>query len=61
MVSSIFRQTKLGRWTESDIACGPVISEKQMNKILGYIQSGHEQGATLITGGRRVDRQGYFV
>jgi len=28
MVAGIFSQTKLGRWTENDVACGPVISEK---------------------------------
>ena len=54
MVVSILRGSKLGRWTEKDIACGPVISEKQLKKILGYIESGRNEGATLMTGGKRV-------
>lgn len=32
---------------------GPVVSESQMNKILGYIQKGIDEGATLACGGSR--------
>ena len=44
---------------------GPVISEKQMNKVLGYIDSGLEEGARLVCGGKRATvpglEQGYFI
>ncbi|TKR89516.1 hypothetical protein L596_013609 [Steinernema carpocapsae] len=40
---------------------GPQISEKQMNTVLGYIESGKEQGAQLVTGGSRWGNKGYFV
>jgi betaine-aldehyde dehydrogenase len=44
---------------------GPVITEKDMNKVLGYIQSGKEEGATLVTGGERYTdngcESGYFI
>lgn len=40
---------------------GPVISENQMNKILGYIESGKAEGARLVTGGKRMDKPGYFI
>jgi acyl-CoA reductase-like NAD-dependent aldehyde dehydrogenase len=32
-----------------------------MNKVLGYIAKGKEEGATLVLGGNRVDRKGYFI
>jgi acyl-CoA reductase-like NAD-dependent aldehyde dehydrogenase len=32
---------------------GPLIREQQREKVEGYVQSGQEQGAQLITGGRR--------
>ena len=32
---------------------GPVISEKQMNRILGYIKTGVDEGAKLVLGGSR--------
>ncbi|XP_073306188.1 benzaldehyde dehydrogenase, mitochondrial-like [Primulina huaijiensis] len=40
---------------------GPQIDEKQFSKILGYIKSGTEFGATLETGGARYGSKGYFV
>lgn len=42
---------------------GPLVSEPQMNKVLGYIEKGKAEGARLVTGGRRAEghSQGYFV
>ncbi|MEO0691845.1 MAG: betaine-aldehyde dehydrogenase, partial [Pseudomonadota bacterium] len=40
---------------------GPLVSENQMEIVLGYIARGREEGATLVTGGSRVDRPGWFV
>jgi betaine-aldehyde dehydrogenase len=37
---------------------GALISEEHMGKVLGYIESGTAQGAELLTGGRRVLRDG---
>ncbi|XP_008793883.3 aldehyde dehydrogenase family 2 member B7, mitochondrial-like [Phoenix dactylifera] len=40
---------------------GPQIDEKQFDKILGYIKSGIDSGATLIAGGDRFGSKGYFI
>lgn len=40
---------------------GALISELQFNKVLGYIQSGKDEGARCVTGGERVGNKGYFV
>ena len=42
---------------------GPVVSKKQMERVLGYIELGQEEGATLLAGGRaRPDKgTGYFI
>lgn len=44
---------------------GPLVSEDQMNKVLGYIQKGIDEGATLVCGGQRYTQgecaRGYFV
>lgn len=37
---------------------GPVISEAQLERILGYIRKGREEGATLLTGGARIQGSG---
>lgn len=40
---------------------GPMVSERQMGIVLGYIEKGREEGARLVTGGKRADRDGFFV
>ncbi|MCI4592339.1 aldehyde dehydrogenase family protein [Sphingobium sp. BYY-5] len=42
---------------------GPVVSKKQMERVLSYVQLGQEEGATLLAGGKaRPDKgHGYFV
>ncbi|MCW1431177.1 aldehyde dehydrogenase family protein [Novosphingobium sp. JCM 18896] len=42
---------------------GPVVSKKQMERVLGYIQLGKDEGATLLHGGSaRPDKgNGFFV
>ena len=37
------------------------VSEAQFNKVLSYIESGKDEGATLLTGGNRVGNKGYFI
>lgn len=44
---------------------GPLVSEEHMNKVLGYIKKGVEEGATLVCGGERYTEgdcsKGYYV
>ncbi|XP_008781996.1 aldehyde dehydrogenase family 2 member B7, mitochondrial [Phoenix dactylifera] len=40
---------------------GPQIDEDQFNKILRYIKSGIDSGATLQAGGDRLGSKGYFI
>ncbi|HSG81890.1 MAG TPA: aldehyde dehydrogenase family protein [Gemmatimonadota bacterium] len=40
---------------------GAIASKRQMERVLGYIESGRREGAKLLTGGLRVDRPGYYV
>lgn len=59
------KKIKLGQPLDLATGMGPVISETQMNKVLGYIQSGIDEGARLVCGGKRatgpeVDN-GYFI
>ncbi|KAI7867728.1 aldehyde dehydrogenase domain-containing protein [Spinellus fusiger] len=52
---------KLGDPHDESTYQGPQISEKQFNSIMGYIDSGKQQGATLLTGGKRWSDKGYFI
>ena len=40
---------------------GPLISERQLHRVMGYIEEGKEAGAKVVTGGERMDRRGWFV
>ncbi|QWU46060.1 CoA-acylating methylmalonate-semialdehyde dehydrogenase [Bacillus sp. NP247] len=54
----------IGNGLEEDVFLGPVIRDGHKERTLGYIQSGIEQGATLIRDGREDDAangNGYFV
>ena len=62
-VISRARALKPGDPFDPQTQCGPLISEAQMHKVLGYVDSGVQQGGRLVLGGRRtlVDSGGYFV
>lgn len=40
---------------------GPQVSQEQMERILGYIESGKKEGAQCVAGGKRHGDKGYFV
>ncbi len=40
---------------------GPQVDQDQFHKVLGYVESGKEEGAKLMCGGERVGERGYFV
>ncbi|MDE1853533.1 MAG: aldehyde dehydrogenase [Thaumarchaeota archaeon] len=56
---------KVGNGADPATEMGPIISEGQLKRVLGYIQSGVEEGARLSLGGRRlIDgdyAKGFFV
>jgi len=52
-------QIKVGDGMDESIQMGPVVSEKAMKNILGYIEKGVEEGATLLLDGRGVEVDGY--
>jgi aldehyde dehydrogenase (NAD+) len=56
---------KLGNPLDETVGMGPVISESQLKTILNYIESGKQEGARLVCGGRRATGglldMGYYV
>ncbi|HUB35634.1 MAG TPA: aldehyde dehydrogenase family protein [Solirubrobacteraceae bacterium] len=55
--------TPLGPGLEPGTQLGPLISAEQQQRVLGYIASGREQGAELVTGGEAAlsDSGGWYV
>ncbi|SMX46526.1 betaine-aldehyde dehydrogenase [Actibacterium lipolyticum] len=40
---------------------GPMVSQRQLEIVEGYIAKGVEEGARLVSGGNRVQRDGFFL
>ena len=40
---------------------GPQVDEAQFDKVLKYVEYGKKDGATMISGGKRVGDKGFFV
>lgn len=60
-VARIAEGLKLGNGLSPDTQMGPVISQVQRDRILGYVDGGLAAGASLRTGGRAVAGEGNFV
>ena len=60
------KRAKIGPGLAEGTELGPVVSEEQLERVLGYIDSGRDAGAEVVTGGGRLDGDGaanggYFV
>ena len=52
----------VGDPADPDVAVGPVVSAAQRERVEHYIATGRDEGARLVLGGGRADRdRGYFV
>ncbi|WP_315766653.1 MULTISPECIES: aldehyde dehydrogenase family protein [unclassified Bradyrhizobium] len=52
---------RIGDPLDRATSLGPVISERQMQTILDYVDIGQKEGASLVTGGERAAGRGYFI
>ncbi len=62
-LTSTFSNVRVGDPFDPETQMGPLASERQRDRVLGYIDKGVQEGATLATGGQRpahLDR-GWFI
>jgi malonate-semialdehyde dehydrogenase (acetylating)/methylmalonate-semialdehyde dehydrogenase len=54
---------RIGDGTEEGVTMGPLISQKQRQRVLGYIEKGVQEGGELVYDGRdsELPKQGYFL
>ncbi|MFN2419808.1 MAG: aldehyde dehydrogenase family protein [Gemmatimonadota bacterium] len=56
------RKMTVGDPFEKSTRIGAIVSEKQMERVLGYIEKGRAEGAEVVAGGQRADvGSGWFV
>ena len=60
-VAEVAKSLSIGPGTDQKAFIGPLISEKQMNRVLSYIEKGKAEGGEIITGGKRFGDTGFFV
>jgi len=65
MLKGLFAAVPFGDPQRPDVIMGPLISAKQRDRVLGYIEKGKAEGATLAVGGGRPSgdefARGYWV
>jgi phenylacetaldehyde dehydrogenase len=60
-VSARADKIRVGPGMDSTTDMGPLVSEEQLNRVCGYLESGFSEGAKAVTGGKRQGDKGYFV
>ncbi|HYS02988.1 MAG TPA: aldehyde dehydrogenase family protein, partial [Candidatus Eisenbacteria bacterium] len=45
---------------QEGIDMGPMVSKRQLETVEGFVERSRQKGATVLTGGARLDRRGYF-
>jgi phenylacetaldehyde dehydrogenase len=60
-VAEIAKSIKLGDGMDPETQMGPLVSDEQLQRVTGYLESGRNEGATAVTGGGRHGNRGYFV
>jgi phenylacetaldehyde dehydrogenase len=60
-VSDHANSIKLGPGSEPDTEMGPLVSQIQLDRVCGLLESGEVEGAETVTGGQRHGEKGFFV
>jgi aminomuconate-semialdehyde/2-hydroxymuconate-6-semialdehyde dehydrogenase len=55
------KKLRIGDPLDESTDVGALISEAHLEKVMGYIDLAAKEGGTIVAGGHRVDRAGYFV
>lgn len=60
-LSDRMRELRLGAAYEEGTEMGPVVSEAHASTVCDFIRSGVDEGARIVTGGNRIEGEGYFI
>src|SRR5215831_2883718 len=60
-VSQLATKIRVGPGMEATTQMGPLVSEEQLKRVCGYLESGFSEGAKAVVGGSREGDKGYFV
>jgi phenylacetaldehyde dehydrogenase len=60
-VAAQARKIKLGPGLRDDTQMGPLVSDEQLRRVTRFLHQGKQDGACVVTGGKRQGDQGYFI
>ena len=60
-ISKRAKKIRVGPGLDAKTDMGPLVSEEQLKRVCGYLETGRAEGAKAVTGGGRVGDKGYFV
>ena len=60
-VAADAKKIKVGPGMDLSTQMGPLVSDEQQRRVLGYLESGFSEGAKAVVGGRKLGDRGYFV
>ena len=60
-VADYAKGLKVGHGLDPSTQLGPLVSDVQLDRVLGFIGEGQRDGARFVTGGGRLGEAGYFV
>ena len=60
-ISAVAQKIKIGAGHEPGTEMGPLVSEEQLHRVMGFLKSGQAEGAKSVVGGERFGERGYFV
>jgi phenylacetaldehyde dehydrogenase len=55
------KKLRVGPGLQPESQMGPLVSQKQLERVTGYIQSGAADGAEVVVGGKAIEGKGYFI
>ncbi len=60
-IAGMAKMLRVGHTLDPETIIGPLVSEQQLDRVTGYIESGRQEGATVLVGGGRKEGPGWFV
>ncbi|MBY8857312.1 aldehyde dehydrogenase [Nocardia sp. CA2R105] len=61
IVTDLARNTAVGDPLSDTTQMGPLVSQRQRDRVEGYIAAGRNDGGRVTTGGQRVAERGWFI
>ncbi|KAH0599525.1 hypothetical protein MHUMG1_02313 [Metarhizium humberi] len=55
------KSTVIGNPFKENVNHGPQVSKNQFDRVLSYIEAGRKEGARILTGGLKVEGEGYYI